>query len=76
MTNADLSLSGVGRAKRSPQKMRDRFTTDQAIGMIMAAHRVDADLAVQRPTSAAERAGIPEADLARILVKTRLLQSL
>lgn len=75
VTNADLSLSGVRRSKRSPQKMRDRFATDQAIGMIMAAHRVDADLAAQRLTGAAERAGIPDADLARLLVKTRLLRS-
>lgn len=75
VTNADLSLSGVHRAKQSPQRMRDRFVADQAIGMIMAAHRVDADVAETRLMDAAERAGIRQSELARILVETGLLQA-
>jgi hypothetical protein len=53
--------------------MRDQFVTDQAVGMIMAAHRVGDDTASQRLHEAAQRAGIHDAELARILVKTRLL---
>ncbi|WP_206665909.1 ANTAR domain-containing protein [Pedococcus bigeumensis] len=73
VTNADLSLSGVRRAQQTPQTMRDQFVTDQAVGMIMAAHRVADDTAGQRLHEAAQRAGIHDAELARILVKTRLL---
>lgn len=75
VSNADMSLSGVRRAQQSPQRMRDRFVVDQATGMVMAAHRVDAEVAGERLRDAAERAGISEAELARILVTTRLLQS-
>ena len=73
VTNADLSLSGVRRAQQTPQTMRDQFVTDQAVGMIMAAHRVNDEAANQRLHEAAQRAGIHDAELARILVKTRLL---
>ena len=54
--------------------MRNRFASDQAVGMIMAAHRVDAGVAESRLKDAAERAGIPEADLAHVLVKTGQLR--
>jgi hypothetical protein len=73
VTNADLSLSGVRRARQAPEKMRDQFVLDQAIGMIMALHRLDAGVAGQRLHDAAERAGIRETELARILVRTQLL---
>jgi GAF domain-containing protein len=73
VTNADLSLSGVRRAQRSPQKIRDQFLVDQAIGMIMASHHIDAKSAGERLGVAAARAGILDAELARILVKTQLL---
>ena len=73
VTNADLSLSGVRRAQQTPETMRDQFVTDQAVGMIMAAHRVGDQAASQRLHEAAQRAGIQDAELARILVKTRLL---
>lgn len=72
VTNADLSLSGVRRAQQTPQTMRDQFVTDQAVGMIMAAHRIGDETATQRLHEAAQRAGIHDAELARILVKTRL----
>lgn len=72
VTNADLSLSGVRRAQQTPQSMRDQFVTDQAVGMIMAAHRVGDEAANQRLHEAAQRAGLHDAELARILVKTRL----
>ena len=73
VTNADLSLSGIQRAKESPRKIRDQFMVDQAIGMVMALHHVDAGAATRRLQTAAERAGIEQAELARILVKTQLL---
>jgi hypothetical protein len=73
VTNADLSLAGVRRAQQAPQVLRDQFITDQAVGMIMAAHRVGDETATQRLHEAAKRAGVHDAELARILVKTRLL---
>lgn len=74
VTNSDLSLSGVHRAQRAPWALRDQFVTDQAIGMIMAAHRLGAEAASQRLREAADRAGIHDAELARILVRTRVLE--
>jgi transcriptional regulator with GAF, ATPase, and Fis domain len=75
VTNADLSLSGVHRAKAAPGQMRDRFVEDQALGMIMAARRVDAEVAGQTLHDAAARAGIDQTELARIIVDSRLLQT-
>jgi len=73
VTNAELSLSGVRRAKQAPQALMDQYVTDQAIGMLMAAHRISADVAARRLHEGAERAGIHDSELARILVKSRVL---
>lgn len=73
VTNADLSLSGVRQAQQTPQTIEDQIVTDQALGMIMAAHRVGDDDASHRLSEAAQRAGVHAAELARILVRTRLL---
>jgi GAF domain-containing protein len=73
VTNAELSLSGVRRAKQAPQVLLDQYVTDQAIGMLMAAHRISADVAATQLHQGAERAGIHDSELARILVKSRVL---
>jgi hypothetical protein len=73
VTNADLSLSGVRRARQTPQVMLDQFAVEQAVGMIMAAQHVGSDTAGRRLREASDRAGIHEAELARLLVKTHLL---
>ena len=73
VTNADLSLSGVRRARQTPQVMLDQFAVEQAVGMIMAAHHVGSETAERRLGEASERAGLHRAELARLLVKTRLL---
>ncbi|KQU70881.1 GAF and ANTAR domain-containing protein [Phycicoccus sp. Root101] len=73
VTNADLSLTGVRRAKETPQKLLDGYVTDQAIGMLMAVHHVPSEAAAQRLSDAAHRAGIHEVELARLLVKSRII---
>lgn len=73
VTNADLSFSSRRRAEQAPQDLEDRAHTDQAVGMIVAAQRVDAPTAQQRLTAAAQRAGMPVVEVARFLIKTRLL---
>lgn len=73
VTNTDLSLSGIRRAKQTPQRLLDGYVTDQAIGMLMAVHRVGADTAHQRLREAAHRAGIHVVELARLLVKSRVI---
>jgi hypothetical protein len=73
VTNSDLSLSGVRRAKHAPQMMLDQFAVDQAVGMIMAAQHLNSDAAGRKLREASDRAGIHEAELARLVVKTRLL---
>ena len=73
VTNADLSLSGVRRARQTPQVMLDQFAVEQAVGMIMAAQHVGSETAERRLGEASERAGLHRAELARLLVRTRLL---
>ncbi len=73
VTNADLSLSGVRRAKQTPQRLLDQYVIDQAVGMLMAVHRVDGRAAAERLQSAAHRAGVHEIELARLLVKSRVI---
>jgi hypothetical protein len=73
VTNADLSLAGVRRAKDAPRVLHDRFMKDKAIGMIMARHQVDAEAAGERLRSAAERAGVDDTELAKILVDSHLI---
>ena len=73
VTNADLSLSGVRRAKQTPQRLLDSYVTDEAVGLLMAVHHVDAQAAGQRLQDAAARAGIDVVDLARLLVRSRVV---
>lgn len=73
VTNADLSLSGVRRAKQAPQRLLDQHVIDQAVGMLMAVHHVDVDAATQRLQESAHRAGVDDADLARLLVRSRVV---
>jgi GAF domain-containing protein len=71
-TNADLSLSAAQQAKRAPQVLQDRKLVHQAVGMIMAAHHESPEAARERLRDAAERAGIHDVELARLLVKKPL----
>lgn len=73
VTNADLSLAGVRRAKQTPRVMLDQFAVDQAVGMIMAAQQLGSAAAGRKLREASDRAGIHEAELARLLVSTRIL---
>ena len=73
VTNSDLAMTAVRRAKETPQKLLDSYVTDQAVGMLMAVHQVGADTAAQRLRDAAARAGIHEVELARLLVRSRVI---
>ena len=73
VTNADLGLSGVQMARATPGVIDDRMMRDKAVGMIMAAQRVDSDTASHRLSDAADRAGIDVTLLAHVIVKGRLL---
>jgi GAF domain-containing protein len=69
--NADLSFSTRRAAERAPEALRAQHSVDQAVGMIVASMRVDADTAVQRLLEASERAGISAEQFARALVNLR-----
>lgn len=71
ITNADLSLSEVQRAKGAPKVLEERWTIDLAVGTLMGAHRVSADTARQHLRETSARQNISEAELASILVGGR-----
>lgn len=73
VTNADLTLSSVHRAREAPQAIADQAIVDQAVGMLMAARGVDTQTALRRLAAAAQRAGIDTSLLAHVVVKGRLL---
>lgn len=69
--NADLSFSTRQVAEQAPETLQSQNAVDQAIGIIIASMRVDAQAAEQRLTESARRAGISVAQFARALVNLR-----
>jgi GAF domain-containing protein len=67
VTNGDLAFRTRLEAAKAPQRMRDRNDIDLAIGVIAEAQRVDVDVAAERLRQAAVRAGISEAQAARVV---------
>jgi GAF domain-containing protein len=67
VTNGDLGFRTRLEAAQAPQRMRDRNDVDLAIGVIAEAQRVDVDVAAERLREAAARAGITEAQAARVI---------
>jgi hypothetical protein len=67
VSNGDLGFRTRLEAAKTPQRMRDRNDIDRAIGVICDAQGVDADVAADRLSRAAARAGISEAQAARAL---------
>jgi GAF domain-containing protein len=67
VTNGDLAFRTRLEAAKAPQRMRDRNDVDLAIGVIAEAQRVDVDVAAERLRQAAARAGITEAQAARVI---------
>jgi GAF domain-containing protein len=70
--DADLSFSTRQRAAEAPGVLADQADVDVATGIIATALDVDLETARQRLAEAAARAGIPEAEVARTVIRTHL----
>jgi GAF domain-containing protein len=69
VTNADLSFSTRQTAERAPAKLREDLDVEVAVGLLAAAHTIDADAARVRLVEAARRAGVTEAVLAASIIE-------
>lgn len=73
VTNGDLALVSMKRSRQAPQVLTNQDSIEHAVGMLIAAHRVDAATARQELRDAAERSGLDEIEVATFLVRTRVL---
>ena len=73
VTNADLALTSMKRSRDAPRVLASQDSIEQAIGMLMVAHEVDAATARQDLRNAAERSGLDETEVATFLVRTQVL---
>jgi len=64
VSNADLGFHTRTEAAKAPARLEDPDRINQATGVVMAAHRVDAETARARLRDAATRAGVPELQVA------------
>ena len=71
ITNADLTFSTRLQAMAGPAAVADAEVVDIAVGIIMAAHGVNAGTARERLLEAAARAGITQAQAARAVIRGR-----
>ena len=69
VSNADLPFHTRAEAAKAPQRLEDQDRVNQATGVVMAAHRVDADTARARIRDAAARAGVPELRVALAVLR-------
>ena len=67
--DADLAFSTRSAAREAPQHIEDRSVLDQAAGIVMAERGVDEATARDVLAQAAERAGIPQLEVARAVVR-------
>ena len=68
VSNADLSMTGLERARRSTGRFEDEATVDTAAGVLAERERLSLDDARRRVEEAAARAGVAVAPLARLIV--------
>lgn len=69
VSNADLGFATRHLAEEAPERLADIDIVGQAVGLMVAAYRIDVDQARERLTQAADRAGLSETQLAEELLK-------
>ena len=69
VSNADLPFSTRTEATKALERLEDQDRVNQATGVVMAAHRVDAGTARARVREAAARAGVPEVEVALAVLR-------
>jgi GAF domain-containing protein len=68
ITNADLSFHTRQSAEQAPGLLRATMHVEMAVGVLMEAESVDADMARTLLDEAAQRAGVPSAEVAEALL--------
>lgn len=68
VTNADLDFSTRFRAAEAPDRLRATALVDQAVGTLMSRWDISVDQAEVRLREAARRAGIGDAQMARVVL--------
>jgi GAF domain-containing protein len=71
MTNADLTMASVDRARDSVTRLHDHDKINQAIGIMASREYVPLDVAEDRLYDAANRAGITPLALAELIIRTK-----
>ena len=69
VANADLEFSTRGLAEQAPALLRDESLVDSAVGVLAASYDLPVEAARDNLRSAADRAGVPVATLARVVVE-------
>jgi GAF domain-containing protein len=69
VSNADLPFHTRTEATKAPKRLADQDRVNQATGVVMAAHQVDAGTARARIREAAARAGVPELQVALAVLR-------
>jgi GAF domain-containing protein len=72
VANADLSMGSLERARQAVQTLEDRDTITTAVGVHAARHALTVSEAYDNLHDAAERAGVPLIELARLVLKQRV----
>ena len=75
VTNADLSFRTRGEAEQAPRRVEEQARIDTATGIIAARLGVDLDMARERLTEAARRAGVTEEQLAGAVIESQSTHS-
>jgi GAF domain-containing protein len=70
VTNADLALTSLARARSAPIVLEEAVRSNVAVGIIMAANHVPEDQARRTLSDAAARAGVSEGRVAAVLLAT------
>jgi GAF domain-containing protein len=68
VTNADLAFTTMEAARKAPGVLRDSLALDEATGLLVAARGLGIDEARRRLQRAAAQAGLPEAQVARLVL--------
>jgi GAF domain-containing protein len=69
VTNADLSFSTLGEARRAPQLLKDEVTVQVAVGILVAREGLDVQVAERSLRDASARAGVSLNDLAKAVLE-------
>jgi ANTAR domain len=69
VANADMTMTGVDRARASTRTAQQRAQVEVAVGLLTERDKLDAEEARQRLEDAAARAGVPVAALAEVVVR-------